>query len=265
MADEKSKNLIAKSLDSPVKALLLPVASEVGDFFSDFLYHLTGNVHLSAEKKRAQHAHDLEMFKQELAQETKSKPVECLTDPKQQVVGQALDLAKNCLSEKEIRQMFARLIANAADCRYQSVVHPSFPAIISELSPLDAENLKLFYPSDKLPIINCCIRYKDDGNVNTFENCFIENPKMQSKEDLLLQSASIDALSRLGIIKVDYTSWFTNEAIYKKFLKSIPMVETQNIVESSLSTSKYDRADMEKGIVGLTPLGKTFVKVCFSV
>lgn len=58
MADEKSKDLIAKSLDSPVKALLLPVASEVGDFFSDFLYHLTGNVHLSAEKKRAQHAHD---------------------------------------------------------------------------------------------------------------------------------------------------------------------------------------------------------------
>lgn len=265
MADEKSKDLIAKSLDSPVKALLLPVASEVGDFFSDFLYHLTGNVHLSAEKKRAQHAHDLEMFKQELAQETKSKPVECLTDPKQQVVGQALDLAKNCLSEKEIRQMFARLIANAADCRYQSVVHPSFPAIISELSPLDAENLKLFYPSDKLPIINCCIRYKDGGNANTFENCFIENPKMQSKEDLLLQAASIDALSRLGIIKVDYTSWFTNEAIYNKFLKSIPMVETQNIVKSSLSTSKYDRADMVKGIVGLTPLGKTFVKVCFTV
>lgn len=269
MDDEKPKDLIAKSLDSPVKALLLPAATEVGNFLSDFLYHLTGDVHLSAEKKRAQHAHDFEIFKQELAQETKSKPVEYLTAPKQQVVGQALDLATNCLNEKEIRQMFAKLIANAADSRYQSMVHPSFPSMVSQLSPLDAENLKLFYPDRQFPIVTCCIRNKGGGYVNTFDNCFLENPKMQSKEDLYLQAASIDALHRLGIIKVDYTSWLSADAAYDKFWKSPPMVEAQSNVESAAKisglASKYDRADIEKGLVKLTPLGKTFVKVCFSV
>ena len=48
--------------------------------------------------------------------------------------------------------MFQNLIANAADSRYQQEVHPAFPAMITQMSPLDAENLALFQQSEQYPI-----------------------------------------------------------------------------------------------------------------
>ncbi|HIZ47329.1 MAG TPA: DUF4393 domain-containing protein, partial [Candidatus Gemmiger excrementavium] len=119
MADENEKKItvqaLPKCVDESAKALVLPAATEAGSFLADLLYHLTGKVHLSAEKKRAKDAYDLKIFKDELAKELSAKPAECLDEPKQQVVGQAFEQAKNCLGEEEIRKMFVRLISNAVD------------------------------------------------------------------------------------------------------------------------------------------------------
>lgn len=276
MADENEKKItvqaLPKCVDESAKALVLPAATETGSFLADLLYHLTGKVHLSAEKMRAKNAHDLQVFKEELAQELSAKPAECLTEPKQQVVGQALEQAKNCLGEEEIRRMFERLIANAADSRYQSLVHPSFPSMISQLSPLDAENLGLFRHNlnRRFPIANCQLHLKTGGNLLLFANCFLENPKMTSQSDLELQATSIESLRREGIISVNYTSWLTNDKMYNNFFSSVPMNEAKNILENpNLKPltgvwKNVQKLDIEKGMVELTPLGKSFVKVCFN-
>lgn len=276
MADENEKKIsvqaLPKCVDESAKALVLPAATETGSFLADLLYHLTGKVHLSAEKMRAQNAHDLQVFKEELSQEFLAKPAEYITEPKQQVVGQALDQAKNCLGEEEIRRMFERLIANAADSRYQSLVHPSFPSMISQLSPLDAENLELFRRDldIRFPIVNCQLHLKSGGNIPFFSNCFLENPKMVSQEDLELQSTSIEALHRQGIIRVTYTSWLTDDKHYAKFYTSVPMNEAQNIMKNPKlkpltgALMNAEKLEIEKGLVELTPLGKSFVKVCFN-
>ena len=277
MADENENNTttnaLRKCVDASTNALIFPVATELGSFLADALYHLTGKVHLSAEKMRAKNAHNLQIFKEELLQELNSKPEECLTMPKQQVVSQAFEQSKNCLDEKELRNMFKKLIANASDSRYQSLVHPSFPSIISQLSPLDAENLELFRRGNdfnkRLPIANCQLRLKSGGNILLFANCFLENSKMSSRTDLELQATSIASLLRQGIIEVTYTRWFTDDTLYAKFFSSAPMIEAKNIMEnpnlkSRPSTWKNaQKLDIEKGMVELTSLGKSFVKVCF--
>ena len=273
MADENEKNItvqaVPKCVDESAKALVLPAATEAGSFLADLLYHLTGKVHLSAEKMRAKNAHDLQVFKEELSQEFRAKPTEYITEPKQQVVGQALEQAKNCLGEEEIRRMFEKLIANASDNRYQAFVHPSFPSMVAQMSPLDAENLSLFYPNRRLPIVNYSLHLKEGGDVPIFENCFLDNPKMYTKSDLELPAASIDSLRRQGIIGVSYRSWLNNSKLYDKFLRSAPMCEAQNILAHPNSVmfkgiwTHADKVDFEKGIVELTPLGRNFVKVCF--
>lgn len=274
MTDENEKKItlqaLPKCVDESAKALILPAATETGNFLADLLYHLTGKFHLSAEKKRAKDNHELQIFKDELARELSAKPAECLDEPKQQVVGQAFEQAKNCLEEEEIRKMFVRLISNAADVRYQAFVHPAFPSMIAQMSPLDAENLALFYPDKRFPIADLQIQYEDGTHKTLFQNCFLENLKMHSKAELELEAASIESLCRLGITKSSYIECLSDDKQYEKFMRSIPMLDAQLLLEEALKLpvpdglSKVKRVKLRKGVVELTPLGKTFAKVCLS-
>lgn len=276
MADKEEKpslitiQALPSCIDEPAKSIALPVTSELGQFLSDLLYHVTGKVHLSADKKRAQNAHELKIFKEELTAEIRDKPVEYLTEPKRQVVGQAFDQVGNCMDEESIRKMFEKLIANAADTRYQALVHPSFPAMISQLSPLDAENLALFNPGKRFPIVTYQLRMRGGGEITYFENCFLENPVMNDLENLSLQATSIESLNRQGIVKISYTTWLFVDKLYDKFNATPLMISAQQLVgehypphgirENTIVESVY----IQKGLVELTPLGKAFVKVCFN-
>lgn len=257
-------------IDEPVKSLALPVTAELGQFFSDLLYKVTGKVHLSAEMQRAQNAHKLKVFQEELAAEIQNKPIEYLTKPKQQVVGQAFDQVGNCIDEESIRKMFEKLIANASDTRYQAFVHPSFPAMISQLSPLDAENLALFNFGRSFPIVNYQLQMRSGGLITYFENCFLANSKMSDPQELSLQATSLESLSRQGIVKLTYTSWFLDDKAYDKFNTTPVMNSAQQLVgkhyppQSSQQNSIVKRIHINKGIAELTPLGKSFVKVCFN-
>ena len=274
MSDEKSEKsatqIVPKCVDDAAGAIIHPAATQVGQFLSDLLYRLTGDYHLSTEKLRLQHDYELQMFKNGIEEKIREKPENYLSSPKQQIVGQAFEQAKNCLGEKEIREMFEKLIANAADTRYQSLVHPAFPSMISQMSPLDAENLSLFYPNKRFPIVNCRITYEDGGHKTVFSNCFLENPKMQSKDNLELQATSIESLCRLGIVKISYMEWLFDNKQYDKFMTSAPMREIQAFVNIASKrpipegSSRVKKATISKGVVELTPLGKTFSKACFT-
>ena len=132
MSDEKNSgntfniNAVPSCIDEPVKAVLNPGANQIGTLFGDLLAMATSKIHFSAEKMRLQQAHDLEEFKKSLSDKLNAKPEECLVEPRMQVVGPAVENAKYCMDEPKIREMFQNLLANAADERYQSKVHPSF-------------------------------------------------------------------------------------------------------------------------------------------
>jgi hypothetical protein len=69
-------------------------------------------------------------------------PHERLVAPDPRIVATALPQMLATEDQAEVRDMFARLVATSMDRDRASKVHPSFPGIISELSPDDAKALQ---------------------------------------------------------------------------------------------------------------------------
>lgn len=274
MSEESPKNeiqinAIPSFVDDSAKNLLSPVSSEIGTFFADLLYHMTGNVHASAEKKRIKNEIEIKKFKEDLEKELLKKPKEFLTEPKEQVVGQAFDKVKNCLDEPSIQGMFKKLIANAADIRHQKVIHPSFPSIIEQMSPLDAENLELFQSRKTYPIARYNYKIKSGGKLTTFDHLFLGNPNMHNHQDFVLQASSLISLQRMGLVEISYDKWISDESFYEPFKTTYEMEQCreeskkENGLTDSSSDEKQDKAGFDKGIVSITPFGEDFIQVCF--
>ena len=89
--------------------------------------------------------------------------------------------------------------------------------------------------------------------------------------DIDLQATSLSSLERQGLIEIRYDCWLLDEKLYDVFIKN----ELRDILESELlqmkaceakiNDRKVQSLDFDKVIVRLTPLGKTFVSVCFDI
>lgn len=278
MSDEKNSgntfniNAVPSCIDEPVKAVLNPGANQIGTLFGDLLAMATSKIHFSAEKMRLQQAHDLEEFKKSLSDKLNAKPAECLVEPRMQVVGPAVENAKFCMDEPKIREMFQNLLANAADERYQSKVHPSFSAIIAQMSPLDAENLSLFRKKEVYPIARYKINLSGGGEYVSFTHCFLANSKMKTADELELQAASLSSLERQGLIEIIYGQLLLDKTVYEPFENTEIMQRSRITLsiyqamenENTPDDMRHTSVTQQNGIVKLTPFGKEFTQVCFS-
>ncbi len=278
MSDEKNSgntfniNAIPSCIDEPVKAVLNPGANQIGTLFGDLLAMATSKIHFSAEKMRLQQAHDLEEFKKSLSDKLNAKPEECLVEPRMQVVGPAVENAKYCMDEPKIREMFQNLLANAADERYQSKVHPSFSAIIAQMSPLDAENLSLFRKKEVYPIARYKFNLSGGGEYVSFTHCFLVNSKMKTADELELQAASLSSLERQGLIEIIYGQLLLDKTVYEPFENTEIMQRSRITLsiyqamenENTPDDMRHTSVTQQNGIVKLTPFGKEFTQVCFS-
>lgn len=278
MSDEKNSgntfniNAVPSFIDEPVKAVLNPGANQIGTLFGDLLAMATSKIHFSAEKMRLQQAHDLETFKKSLSDKLNAKLKECLVEPRMQVVGPAVENAKYCMDEPKIREMFQNLLANAADERYQSKVHPSFSAIIAQMSPLDAENLSLFRKKEVYPIARYKFNLSGGGEYVSFTHCFLVNSKMKTADELELQAASLSSLERQGLIEIIYGQLLLDKTVYEPFENTEIMQRSRITLsiyqamenENTPDDMRHTSVTQQNGIVKLTPFGKEFTQVCFS-
>ena len=278
MSDEKNSgntfniNAVPSCIDEPVKAVLNPGANQIGTLFGDLLAMATSKIHFSAEKMRLQQAHDLETFKKSLSDKLNAKPKECLVEPRMQVVGPAVENAKYCMDEPKIREMFQNLLANAADERYQSKVHPSFSAIIAQMSPLDAENLSLFRKKEVYPIARYKFNLSGGGEYVSFTHCFLVNSKMKTADELELQAASLSSLEPQGLIEIIYGQLLLDKTVYEPFENTEIMQRSRITLsiyqamenENTPDDMRHTSVTQQNGIVKLTPFGKEFTQVCFS-
>lgn len=278
MSDEKNSgntfniNAVPSCIDEPVKAVLKPGANQIGTLFGDLLAMATSKIHFSAEKMRLQQAHDLEEFKKSLSDKLNAKPEECLVEPRMQVVGPAVENAKYCMDEPKIREMFQNLLANAADERYQSKVHPSFSAIIAQMSPLDAEKLSLFRKKEVYPIARYKFNLSGGGEYVSFTHCFLVNSKMKTADELELQAASLSSLERQGLIEIIYGQLLLDKTVYEPFENTEIMQRSRITLsiyqamenENTPDDMRHTSVTQQNGIVKLTPFGKEFTQVCFS-
>ncbi len=235
-----------------VKETAGTVATVVGFFNDVALYPL--------QKARINFQYKLKDFEREVGERYNNIPEGNRIDPPISILGPTIEGLKYTIDEKELRDMFVKLLSSSMDSNTVSKTHPAFVEIIKQLNKLDAEILRFLniLPIDRYPIANVNFRYKSGGG-----NIIGVMPKLYSADlcDLgepFAISSTLENLNRLGIVSVDFTSWFEN----KKY---------ENYKTSPFVLNKYKQLQCEENniIINVTPaslaitdFGRQFLNIC---
>ena len=231
-----------------------PAAESAGRTLQSVWDLVFGGFDTYVAKKRLDRAKNLEDFKQSLENRVAEIPADALKEPRLSVLGPTLEASKYYFEEDTLREMFAALAAAAFDKRKERDMHPSYPEIIKQLSPLDAANLIIF--TNQLPLAEYYIAYKSRIYTKTvLSNVFISN---RLETDLELQSQSISSLTRLGLIAVEYEKIVLSDSFYAEF-DATPYFYK---LSESLQNDGDQYVGVRRGRAYLTPLGKSFKRVC---
>lgn len=246
---------ISSSVNNAFQNLTDKPTKTIGNLLSDLFYLVFGDISYKAEQKRIKHAVLLEQYKCDLEEAISSIPPEKRVDPSFQVAAQALENSKYCIEEAELKEMFISLISNSMNSDYANLVHPSYSEIIKQMSVLDAKIIRLFKEKEifytGFPVCQYCFKFSDIQTLPMPEHIFLELPDT----DVKLCSQSLSSLSRFGIVSITYSKHFTAPNIYDKFLQHTVYTELNGQLP-------FGDISLSKGIVELTPLGRSFVTVC---
>lgn len=244
-------NTAAKNLtDKPTQS--------IGQTFTDLWQIVFGN-HLSyvAERQKTRYAHKLEEYRKSLERKVAAIPEDKQTTPSLQIAGQALEDSKYCAETEDLREMFSSLIANSMNVDYANRIHPSFSKIIQQLSPLDAQMIKIFNAEQDrggLAIVDFIKLVNDDEFERLFE---LVPAKIPANCSQLTAIRSIVSLQRLGLISVTADEKFSDQSRYDAFLSTPLYFELKK-----QATIRGFKLEMIKHVASLTSLGEDFVTVC---
>lgn len=240
------------SVDNALNNLTDKPSLAIGTTFSDIWYLVFGGVSYLAEKKKIAYTHKLELFRKELDDSIKQIPPEKLVEPSIQITAQALENSKYCIESDELRKMFTALISNSMNTDFSKDVHPSFAEILKQMSPLDAVIIKTFKDSSVSGFPICQYKLlRNPGYRVLLDNVFLAHPNTYPPDN----SLSISSLSRLGLLDISYVEWIINEDLYVPF-KDHPWYK---LLQGEFPNQTVD---IQKGLVRLTPLGRSFTRVC---
>lgn len=198
----------------------------------------------------------------------KNTSLEYLVGPDPHVVGPAMQAISFCMDEETLRDMYANLLANSMHIQIKNDIHPSFVHTISQLNPLDAENLQLFKLRNFYPIVAYHPTFNGFRMASTGHYHFLAN---KNQTDYFLQSESLSNLERLGLVKINPDAKVNpvgmnliDPIAYREF-DSHPLKESLKESISSVAPV-FGEADIQTsyGSVYSTPYGKKFLKTCVS-
>jgi hypothetical protein len=226
-------------------------------------------IHYFSEKRKIKYEINLKKFEKELTEKILEIPKENIQEPKESIIGPALEASKYYFDEEEIRNMFANLIASSMDSTYNGLIQHSFVEIIKQLSPLDAKLFKsfkknnpivdLFYKFDfkKSPSLNFEI---ERSSFSILENLFFSSEILESSRNYI----SIENLIKQGLILIDKTQHLVDEEYYKHYYSSEQVLYYKN--EHILKHKPFDKEDgkieLKHCILKLTYLGEIFKEIC---
>ena len=206
-----------------------------------------------------------------LAQKLESITPENIVTPETYVAVPAFQAIAYCMSNKELYDLFANLLAKSMVSGWKEKVHPSFVEIIKQLSPNDALVLKEIFNSS--PIIEAAtiaivlkrkgaymvgspqpVKYSDELVYNI--HCsFISEDQV---------SISINNLQRLGL--VDLHSDCSPSDVNFEFVKHTSLyLEFQKLFDELKGTDEDpERIQINRKYIYLNSLGKLFCEICIA-
>lgn len=192
------------------------------------------------------------------SQKYKEIPQQNRTSEKAGLALKALEESKYQLNEKELREMFAQLIANSFDNRITPRISPRFSTILSQLSSLDADFFKFIATEYQNTVVYGYFIQHDNDHWGPYRNIslkYYDSSRKFGKKMLgSFPTESVDTLSSLGIIKEDEMSIPAAPIFNEKY------TELEQRIRHSIFETIPDNelVEFQKGCVRLTSFGKDF-------
>lgn len=250
---------LPESIDKAVSNAVEKPTKEVGDIFNDLLYLVFGGVHFNAEKRRIKYKYALEELEKSCKKKIDAIPLENRVEPNTQNVCQALEDAKYCVENEEIREMFANLIASTMNSQTSNGVHPSFSVILKQMTSNDANFFRLFRCDPKIAICSYRIEYQSGGYSSLLEKVYLKNEN-SSLDEANSNALILSVLERLGLIRLSLFESLIKEGIYQVYENSVILQDFKKSYNDNEKSVK-----IQKGTAQLTALGHSLLEVCCPV
>ena len=182
--------------------------------------------------------------------------VEKLVSPELYVAVPTIQAISYSMNSKELRSLYANLLAKAMHKDHASKVHPSYVEIIKQLSPQDALIFSEIASKEFRPFMKVFMQFYNTRSMKLFlkNATWIQRPI--ADVDL-----SIDNLARLGLLNLD-TEYFYEQEEYSSVRNNPYYIQALKDAESVLDTQIFKNFKHEFGAILLPTLGGNFYRIC---
>ena len=194
-----------------------------------------------------------------------------IVTPEAYVAVPAFQAIAYCMSNNELYDLFANLLAKAMVSGWKEKVHPAFVEIIKQLSPNDALVLKeIFNAGPTIEAATIAIVLKRKGAymvgspqpVRYSDELVYNNHCSSISEDQV--SISVNNLQRLGL--VDLHSDYSPSDVNFEFVKHTSLyLEFQKLFDELKGTDEDpERIQINRKYISLNSLGQLFCEICIA-
>ncbi|PPK77493.1 uncharacterized protein DUF4393 [Lacrimispora xylanisolvens] len=206
--------------------------------------------------------YSIEETKKLLSYKLENISPEKIVTPEPYVAIPAIQAISYSMDSKELRNLYANLLAKSMNIDTKAYVHPSFVEIIKQMSPIDARILNEMPSNKTLPYVNLSST-EYDSEVKTINLNFISRRSFPyvtyiDFTDYETVNLSLGNLSRLGLTE---TRFAQQEPVPQKIKKSPHYNLCKTELETFLTNSKW-RYEEQLLFLCLTSFGMGFYNVC---
>ncbi|KRM73022.1 DUF4393 domain-containing protein [Lacticaseibacillus brantae] len=188
---------------------------------------------------------DQNEFKQAVGERLAKISEENLKLPNKNIASPTMEATENYIQDKEIRDMFAALLASSADRSKEHFVRPAFVQIIKEMSPIDS---KILATLGRVEPVARIIQYKEgESQYRVVREGIIPGSDTFGTPNMV--ASSLYNLQRLGLIDIKYDLAVANESRYDDLKTSIQFNQVQK---------DNPTLDLQLGSAAITPFGQDF-------
>ncbi|RMC46573.1 DUF4393 domain-containing protein [Lactobacillus sp. ESL0230] len=230
--------------------LMNPTAKNIGDTLGGISELLLSPFNIVTTWTNAH----IRKFKQSIIDNVNKIPEENRDFSKLNLAMKTIEDSKYQISDDNLREMFAKLIAASVDKNQNQNLSPRFSNILSQLSPSDAKLLKQlsFNPPLPIPTVSYTLDMGSKIEYPIFEHRIGIN---YSKKDIIINEAGLDTLTSLGIVRLR-DNFEIPEASIQKFYKEMKYAEYP--MQSIDGRAERDMK-IVNGIIQFTTFGETFI------
>ena len=225
------------------------------EMFSQWWYYNFGyNMDIKFRQKKQEVEN---LFLNNIVSEVSGIPKDRVQEPKMSVLGPALEASKYYIDDKELRSLFAKLVAASMDNSKNDILQPAFVEIVKQMTPIDAEILTNLYEiQDKQkPIASIILKNKVTKNYKSVvDHFYIENICNISHVRI---ASSLINLVRLGLVEINYSVFLSDEEKYISYINHPIINELKNKYSDDSNS-----IELKKGFIKITEFGMDFCKIC---